>query len=543
MDRLIKTCLRTVIFLLILLNPCITKAINSDDGDSHHLPVIVINTRGQLIPDDPKIGVIMGIIDNGPGKMNRPTDPFNDYNGLVGIELRGSSSQQFPKKSFGFETWDHAGNDSSVSLLGFPSETDWVLYAPYSDKSLLRNSLAYYLFGRFGHYSPLAKFVELYLNGQYRGIYVLVEKIKCGPSRVDIDNLTDTDIRDLELTGGYILKLDKSTGDKNNEGFYSRNAPTIINRPHFFIFDDPDGDDIQSAQRNYIRNKVNDFEASLRSAYYKDPDVGYRSYLDVQSFVDFFIINELSRNIDGLRLSSYLYKDRDDRDPRFHAGPAWDYDIAFGNCYYGGAELSSGWQYLYEEDDHPIPFWWERLMTDIYFTENLRCRWNQLREGVLHTDSIHEYIDGLVEHIGDAATHNFASFPIMGSYVWPNPYIANTYQEEVFYLKNWISQRASWLDGNMPGTCAVTGGPEYNKHGFQAVLYPNPANDQINLEILNPEKKKLQLCLYHVTGHLVYSESLEEATHITRKIKLPSGIYQVVLQDHLEHITMKAIVN
>ena len=543
MDRLIKTCLRTVICLLILLNPCIANATNSDDGDTHHLPLIVINTHGQAIPDDPKIAVFMGIIDNGPNKTNRPTDPFNDYNGLIGIELRGSSSQQFPKKSFGFETWDHAGNDSSVSLLGFPSETDWVLYAPYSDKSLLRNSLAYYMFGRFGHYSPRTKFVELYLNGQYRGIYVLVEKIKGGPSRVDIDNLTAADIRDLELTGGYILKLDKSTGDENNEGFYSRNAPIIINRPHFFIFDDPDGDEIQPAQRNYIRNKVNDFEASLRSTYYKDPEAGYRSYLDVQSFVDFFIINEISRNIDGLRLSSYLYKDRDDRDPRFHAGPAWDYDIAFGNCYYGGADLSTGWQYLYEEDDHPIPFWWERLMTDNYFTGNLRCRWNQLREGVLHTDSLNDYIDGLVELIGDAATRNFASFPILGSYVWPNPYIGNTYQEEVIYLKNWISQRASWLDGNMPGTCAVTGGPEHKKHGFQAFLYPNPANDQINLEILNPEKKKLQLSLYHVTGHLVYSESLEEAAQITRNIKLPSGIYQVILRDHLEHITLKAIVN
>jgi len=485
----------------------------------------------------------MGIIDNGPEKSNSPFDSYNKYAGMAGIELRGSSSQLFPKKPYGFETWSSVEVDTSVSLLGMPAESDWVLHGPYSDKSLIRNYMTYELFGRFGHYSPRCRFVELFLNNDYRGLYVLVEKIKRDSSRVHIAKLTDKDISGVALTGGYILKLDKSTGSASTEGFYSDFMPYVGSGPHFFMYDYPEGDELLEVQKNYIRRRVSNFETVLHGVGYNNPASGYRSYINVSSFVDYFIINEYSKNVDGFRLSTYLYKNRDDKDPLFYAGPVWDYDLAYGNANYVGAEYYYGWQHETDGGTWPNPFWWERLLTDPYFTGMLRCRWEELRTGMLHTDSINNYIDGLVEKIGDAAARNFSAFGVLGIYVWPNAFIGNTYQEEINYLKNWIASRADWLDKNLPGTCVATGHSESEKPSFLPVLFPNPSHDQVTLQIENPENSVLYLNIYDLTGRIVYTKTLSKTTEIVEKIRLPAGIYQVTVNDSIRHVSLKAIVN
>ena len=145
---------------------------------SSNLPIVVINTNGQAIQDDPRIVCDMGIIDNGFGNINSINDPFNDYNGKISIEYRGSSSQSFPKKAYALETQDAIGNNNNVSILGMPVENDWILYAPYTDKSLMRNFLTFYLGRRMNNYSPRTVYCELVVNGDYRGVYVLMEKIK-----------------------------------------------------------------------------------------------------------------------------------------------------------------------------------------------------------------------------------------------------------------------------------------------------------------------------------------------------------------------------
>ena len=137
---------------------------------SSNLPIFVINTNGQTIIDDQKITVNLGVIYNGEGVRNNITDPFNHYNGKIGIEIRGSSTQMFPKKQYGVETRDANGNDLDVSLLGFPAESDWIFYAPYTDKSLMRNFLAYSLARTMGRYATRCKYFELIINNDYKGI-------------------------------------------------------------------------------------------------------------------------------------------------------------------------------------------------------------------------------------------------------------------------------------------------------------------------------------------------------------------------------------
>lgn len=145
---------------------------------SSNLPLLLIDTNGEDIPDEPKIDALLGILDNGPGNLNLLTDPPNAYDGHIGIELRGSSSLYFAKKGYGMETRDADGDNNNVPLLGLPQENDWVLHGPYSDKSLMRNVLSYHIGSQMDRYSPRTRWCELFINNQYQGVYVLTEKIK-----------------------------------------------------------------------------------------------------------------------------------------------------------------------------------------------------------------------------------------------------------------------------------------------------------------------------------------------------------------------------
>jgi hypothetical protein len=182
---------------------------------SSNLPIVVVETFGAFIPDNPKIMARMGIIDNGDGERNELTDPFNGYDGFIGIERRGSSSQWFPKKSFGLETRNIIGEEIEVPLLGMPEESDWILNAHYTDKTLMRNVITYDLARKMGGYASRTRFCELVINGQYWGVYAFMEKIKRDNNRVDIARLEPGDTTGADLTGGYILKIDKITGSGN----------------------------------------------------------------------------------------------------------------------------------------------------------------------------------------------------------------------------------------------------------------------------------------------------------------------------------------
>jgi hypothetical protein len=415
-----------------------------------NLPIIVINTNGQNIADDPRITCDMGIINNGTSVINSLNDAFNDYDGKISIEYRGSSSQSFPKKSYALETQDINGDNNNVSLLGMPVENDWILYAPYSDKSLMRNFLTFDLGRKMGNYSPRTVYCELVVNGYYKGVYVLMEKIKRDNNRVNIAKLDSNDIAGDSLTGGYIIKIDKYTGGGGNNwlsDFSNIGGGSLYIQYHY-----PEASVMLSEQLDYIEHYVDSFEYALNGANFSDTSIGYSKYIDVNSFIDLYIMNELSKNIDGYRLSTYMYKDRDDNGGKLTIGPFWDYNLAFGNADYCDAGLASGWEVNSGCGDNN-PFWFERFLEDTLYQNRLKCRWEYLRDRSFHEDSIFNFIDSIALYLSDSQQRNFQKWDILGTYVWPNFYIGNSYQDELIFIKTWLSARLAWIDNNIVGNC------------------------------------------------------------------------------------------
>jgi hypothetical protein len=415
-----------------------------------NLPIVVINTNGQTIVDDPRIVCDMGIIDNGFGTINSISDAFNDYNGKISIEYRGSSSQSFPKKPYALETQDSVGNNNNVSLLGMPVENDWILYAPYSDKSLMRNFLTFDLGRKMGSYSPRTVYCELLINGDYKGIYILMEKIKRDNDRVDIAKLDSNDVAGDSLTGGYIIKVDKYTGTGGLD--WLSDFPNIGGNNLYIQYHYPQASALQPQQMDYIEHFMDSFEYALAGPNFTDSLIGYSKYIDVNSFVDLYIINELSKNIDGYRLSTYMYKDRDDNGGKLTMGPFWDYNLAFGNADYCDGGITTGWEVNGGCGDNN-PFWFERLLDDTIYQNKLKCRWEYLRDRSFHQDSLFNFIDSMALYLNDSQQRNFQQWPTLGTYVWPNYYVGSTYQDELNFFKTWIGDRLVWIDNNISGNC------------------------------------------------------------------------------------------
>jgi spore coat protein CotH len=396
----------------------------------------------------------MGIIYNGEGVRNYMTNPYNNYRNNIGIELRGSTSQSFPQKSYSIETRDVFGVEHDTVVLGMPAENSWILYAPYDDKTCLRNTMTFDIVNKSGRYASRTKFCELVLNGQYQGIYVWMEKIKRDGNRVNISKLEVADTTGDNLTGGYIFKIDKPTGEGGNDGWNSTYQPATGKYIHF-LYEYPKDSDIVTPQKNFIKAYVDSFEVALKAANFADPVNGYRKYMDVNSFIDYFIVNEVSRNVDGYRLSTFLYKDRASNGGKIFIGPVWDYNIAWWNANYCSGNLSTGWAYNFNSvcnDTYMVPFWWAKLIQDTNFKNSLKCRWTELRQNVLSISALYSYIDTVASQLNEAQARHFVKWPILGVYTWPNPTpYATTYAGEITAIKNWIQSRMNWLDANMPG--------------------------------------------------------------------------------------------
>jgi hypothetical protein len=429
---------------------------NTDDGscvffETSHLPLVVITTDGQGIPDNPRITAHMGIIQNTVGD-NSLDDEFNNYDGQISIEIRGSSSQMFPKKSFGLETQLPDGTNNNVSLLDMPVENDWILHAPFSDKSLMRNALTFELGRKAGRYTVRNKYCELFINGEYQGLYMLMESVKVDNDRVDIATLLPEDIDGDEVTGGYILKVDKFTGN-GGEGWYSDYLVEGGNDLTYIQFHRPRADDLVQQQKDYIESYVNNFEDVLFSDEFANPETGYANYIDPSSFIDLSLINELSRNIDGYRLSTYFYKDKDSNGGRLTMGPWWDYNLAYANANYCDGGNPEGWE-VNSGCGNENPRWFERLKEDPIYLNNLRCRWDILRSNLWSDSALTFMIDSLDNRLGEASLRNFAAWDILGTYVWPNVYTdSESHQDEVDFLKSWVDERTVWMDSNLEGIC------------------------------------------------------------------------------------------
>ena len=476
-----------------------------------NLPIIKIDTYGETIIDDPRIPAYMGIINN-ENNLNHINDPFNDYSGEITIELRGNSSQYNPKKPYRFETVDENGENNNVSLLGMPSENDWVLYAPYQDKSLMRNVLAYKLSNEMGRYTSRTKFCELYINEEYLGVYVLMEKIKRDGDRVDISKLEPDEISGDDLTGGYILKFDWAETGDNNGGFYSEIDGNLYNY-HY-----PKPSDIVSEQKNYIIQYINDFETIMDSQFFSDPVNGYSDFMNVESFIDHILLQEFSKNVDAYRLSTYIYKDKESIDNRLTAGPLWDINHGFGNCDYGEAWLSNGFLLDYNpEGGDQMSFWWEKLWSDQNFKDQFSVRYTELGNNTLSVNNIYSIIDSLKFELRTAADRNFYRWPILGSYVWPNYLVFDTFDQEIDYLKSWIVERLNWMDSQV--LLKADSKIIFNDYLLMNV-YPNPFNPElnINLKINTPDFYDLEI--YDINGKLI--ETLGKDVYLEKE----SNYYQ-----------------
>ena len=408
------------------------------------LPLMKIQTGNQNIVDEPKI----------PGSLQIYQEELLVEEHLIGIEIRGSSSQMFDKKSYGFETWDEMGEDLNASLGGFPEEEDWILYGPYSDKSLVRNVLIYELSNNMGQYASKTKFYELEINGVFQGIYVLMEKIKRDRNRVDISKNKVEDI-----TGGYIIKIDKPTGDGDwydeNIAFASQYNTTglLVDTGNInFLYEYPKADDVSDEQKKYIQDYIHLFETALISEDFESIENGYRQFIDLDSFIDFFILNEFSKNPDGFRLSTYLHKEKGGK---LKMGPIWDFNLAFGNVNYCDGDSPYGWAHRFNDicsgDNWQVPFWWNRFLDDPEYVSLLKERWAILRSEILSSDTVSGRLRGLQENLkgSSAIDKNFGKWLILGKYIWPNKFIGDSYDSEINYLEEWINERFDWLDQNI----------------------------------------------------------------------------------------------
>lgn len=410
------------------------------------LPVLQVSTKGGAsIIEDVKVDASLVVIEDHDGTLQNLATRPHTFEGPIGIEIRGNTSAGFPKKSYGFETRDAAGDDFDAALLGMPAESDWVLHGPYSDKALMRNKLTYDLGRALGRYAPRTRFVELFVNDEYIGVYVFLEKIKRNAKRVDIPSVA-TSAMTGDISGGYIIKLEAGVADG---GWFS--AAGTAWQYHY-----PKFDAISVEQSGYLQNHIDGFESVMFGPKFSDPSNGFQAWIDIPSFVDFAIITELGRNIDGYRKSTYMYKDADINGGLLYMGPLWDFNLAFGNAEYCGGAVIDG--FVYTGIDCPdgaaqIPKWWNRLMADPVFTKALRCRWESLRQGELSDASLMKRIDGYREEVKVAEPRDHAAWGNIGVYVWPNAFIGATYEDEVAYMKKWTQDRAAWLDAKLPGTC------------------------------------------------------------------------------------------
>jgi hypothetical protein len=338
--------------------------------------------------------------------------------GGLQIRGRGNSTWGMPKKPYRLKLTD------KQSLLGMPSSKDWVLLANYSDKTLLRNRLAMELGAGIGMaWTPRTAFVEFYLNNRYEGVYLLSESIKVAKDRVNIDELEEDDVAADQLSGGYLLEVD-----------FRQDGHTMITATDKLpvVFQSPE--EPAPAQEAYIKGYIDEFERVLHSEDFANPATGYAAYIDVDSFIRWFLVNELFRNRDANMWSScWMYKPRGGK---LHMGPLWDFDIAAGNINYDDGYLAAGWWVR----DGP---WFERLFEDPVFVARVRQIWNEIR-----ADQLPAMLRSVSAHaaaLQQSQLNNFQRWPILESYVWPNSTIPGSYPGEISYLNNWLLTRITWM--------------------------------------------------------------------------------------------------
>jgi len=542
-----------MIFRILVVLLALSFQLVSQSLTVSNLPILVINTKGATIVDEPKIPAKFSLYDRGKGFLNQLTDKPT-LNFWAGIEFRGSTSQAdfyfipgLIKKPYGFEIWTDsvAMKSQNIALVQMPAESDWVLNASYNDRSFLRDVLAQKLAGDFGLQKSNTRYVEVILNDAYQGIYILMEKIKQGGNRLDLADLMPVDNAGDELTGGYLLKIDKTSGSPSRNWTSSYISGGGTGKVLFQI-EYPKMELITTQQFNYIKNYVNTFEKSLQEESGLKPSAAYRSMMDMSTFVNYFLLTELTRNVDGFRLSTYFYKDKDSKGGKLTMGPTWDYNQSFGNADYYDGYLPQGWAYNKLEmseqgraDYVQTPFWWGKLMRDSVFVNSLKSRWASLRKTTITTQNIFKFMDSTTVVLKEPMQRNFGRFPLYGKKVWPNYYVGNNANDELYWMQNWISARIAWLDGTIKLLDASL--VLANTEPLEIKCYPNPTRQSVRLDFPLGQDAKVSMELYDSIGRRVRQQDLgnlsagQQCIDIDLSAEL-AGRYIIHLSDSVQTI-------
>lgn len=445
-------------------------SITTDNNPNTNLPLDIL--------DDPKILATMKIIKRPDGTRNYLTDintpAFLNYNGRIGIEIRGSSSQTLPKKGYGLTTLkaDNTSNNN-VELLGMPSENDWILNGIAFDPSLIRDYLSYNLSRQIGNYATRTAYCEVVINGEYKGLYILQEKIKAGSDRVNVLKIGTSDITSPNVTGGFITKADKTTGGDPIAWSMPSYTTTVD-----FIHELPKPAAVQPAQTAYIYDQFLQL-ASTSNANAASVINGYPSVIDVPSFVDFMLINELASNADAYQFSTYFHKDRNGK---LRAGPIWDFNLTYGNdLFLWGYDRSKTniWQFS-NGDNEGAKFW-----TDLFNNPLYKCyfakRWNQLTQTgqPLNYSSLVQFIDATLSYISEAKRREHQKWGTV-----------TNQDTEITNLKTFLSNRISWITTNLGSysgcNSVVVPALVINKINYNPIISDGfPANDLEFIEIKN----------------------------------------------------------
>jgi hypothetical protein len=425
-------------------------------GFSSNLPLVIISAFGQRIQHETPVPISTRFI-RLTGQRSSLLGPA-DYEGRGEIKRRGYSSLRFPKQSFTLKTVDGSSEKVKAGLFGLPADSDWVLYAPYSDKTLMRDVLAYEMSNKMGRYAPRTRFVEVFINRagnkltrrDYAGVYVLIEKIKRGKNRVNIEKLEPEDNTEPNITGGYIFKRDHDNdmgGGPFRRSRYSPFRPSdeevgfTTSRGIHLFYVEPKEREITAAQSAWLQNYLNQFERVLYGRNFKSPTEGYSKFLDADSFIDHFWMVEMSKNIDGFRYSCFMHKDRGGK---IKVEPMWDWNLSFGNADYYEAWVTEGWYHpLLREREIS---WYRRLIQDPDFAQKQIDRWADLRKEVFAPENILKRVDELAALLEESQRRNYQRWPILGHSVEPNWYVGRSYDDELNWMKKWIKARITWID-------------------------------------------------------------------------------------------------
>lgn len=517
--------------------------LDADVADfSSDLPIVVVATFGEEIQKDERIVASLRTIQ--PGKGRSTLNASADFDGRTLINLRGRASLRYAKRSYTLKTVDARNDMAKFQVLGLPKESDWVLYAPYPDKTLMRDVIAYELSNQIGRWAPRTRFVELFLNEtggrisrqDYMGVYVFEEKVARGKNRVNIAGLGPDENSEPALTGGYIFKKDHGDGEagpmqiggpafqsssSSKTGFptgpgafpadpagfqppyrgrsssssssssrSSRSSrDTIVtnrlgsltarqlnvagtrtvirsdddeeiiesddNEKYFdyfrstqtnkFFFVDPEPDELTAVQRAWLKDYINGAEAALYGPDFRDPENGYAAFIDSDAFIDYHLLVEVTKNVDGFRFSTFYHKDRGGK---IRMGPLWDWNLSFGNCNGKQGYMAENW--MWPQLDDKEYSWFRRLFEDPDFGQRYVDRWTQLRATTFSSSNMLGLIDRFAGELAEAQVRNFERWPILGVTVSPNWFVGDTYADEVKWMRDWTSNRLEWIERQFP---------------------------------------------------------------------------------------------